>query len=73
VEKERGCRIAEMVCQQEAGRGERRGQLPIVEDAPRDASAEDVLEAMQAVHAGEAVCPGTLCASLFRFFEREAT
>ncbi len=40
---------------------------------PRDASAEDVLEAMQAVHAGEAVCPGTLCALLFRFFEREAT
>ena len=40
---------------------------------PRDASAEDVLTAMQAVHAGEAVCPGTLCASLFRFFEREAT
>jgi DNA-binding NarL/FixJ family response regulator len=40
---------------------------------PRDASAEDVLEAMQAVHAGEAVCPGSLCALLFRFFEREAT
>ncbi len=40
---------------------------------PRDASAEDVLEAMQAVHAGEAVCPGPLCALLFRFFEREAT
>jgi DNA-binding NarL/FixJ family response regulator len=40
---------------------------------PRDASAEDVLEAMHAVHAGEAVCPGSLCALLFRFFEREAT
>jgi DNA-binding NarL/FixJ family response regulator len=40
---------------------------------PRDASAKDVLEAMQAVQAGEAVCPGTLCALLFRFFEREAT
>ena len=40
---------------------------------PRDASAGDVLEAMQAVHAGEAVCPGSLCALLFRFFEREAT
>jgi NarL family two-component system response regulator LiaR len=40
---------------------------------PRDASAEDVLEAMKAVHAGEAVCPGSLCALLFRFFEREAT
>jgi len=40
---------------------------------PRDASAEDVLEAMRAVQAGEAVCPGLLCALLFRFFEREAT
>lgn len=40
---------------------------------PRDASAEDVLEATRAVHAGEAVCPGQLCALLFRFFEREAT
>ncbi len=40
---------------------------------PRDASAEDVLEATQAVHAGEAVCSGSLCALLFRFFEREAT
>lgn len=40
---------------------------------PRDASAEDVLEAMRAVQAGEAVCPGSLCALLFRFFEREAT
>jgi DNA-binding NarL/FixJ family response regulator len=40
---------------------------------PRDASAEDVLKAMHAVQAGEAVCPGSLCALLFRFFEREAT
>jgi DNA-binding NarL/FixJ family response regulator len=40
---------------------------------PRDASAEDVLEAMKAVHAGGAVCPGSLCAFLFRFFERQAT
>jgi DNA-binding NarL/FixJ family response regulator len=40
---------------------------------PRDASAESVLEAVQAVQAGEAVCPGSLCALLFRFFEREAT
>jgi DNA-binding NarL/FixJ family response regulator len=40
---------------------------------PRDASAEDVLEAMHAVQAGDAVCPGSLCAVLFRFFEREAT
>jgi DNA-binding NarL/FixJ family response regulator len=40
---------------------------------PRDASAEDVLKAMHAVQAGEVVCPGSLCALLFRFFEREAT
>ncbi|MGA2098734.1 MAG: response regulator transcription factor, partial [Candidatus Acidiferrum sp.] len=40
---------------------------------PRDASAEDVLEAMRAVQAGEAVCSGALCALLFRFFEREAS
>ncbi len=40
---------------------------------PRDASSEDVLEAMRAVHAGEAVCSGPLCALLFRFFEREAS
>lgn len=39
---------------------------------PRDASAEDVLKAMRAVQAGEAVCPGTLCAKLFHLFEREA-
>jgi LuxR family transcriptional regulator, maltose regulon positive regulatory protein len=25
------------------------------------------------VHAGEAVCPGPLCAALFRYLEREAT
>ncbi|HWO39748.1 MAG TPA: response regulator transcription factor [Candidatus Acidoferrum sp.] len=40
---------------------------------PGDASAEEVLEAMKAVHAGNAVCPGSLCAVLFRFFEREAS
>lgn len=40
---------------------------------PRDASSEDVLEAMRAVHGGEAVCPGSLCALLFYYFEREAT
>ena len=39
---------------------------------PRDASADDVLEAVRAVQAGKAVCPGTLCAALFRYFEREA-
>lgn len=40
---------------------------------PRDASAEDVLEAIGELQEGAAVCPGTLCALLFRFFEREAT
>jgi NarL family two-component system response regulator LiaR len=39
----------------------------------RDASAEDVLDAVRAVRAGEVVCPGTLCGLLFRYFEREAT
>jgi DNA-binding NarL/FixJ family response regulator len=39
---------------------------------PRDASAEDVLDAVRAVQAGKAVCPGMLCAALFRYFEREA-
>jgi len=37
---------------------------------PKSASAEDVVEGVQA---GEAVCPGTLCALLFHYFEREAT
>ena len=40
---------------------------------PRDASAEDVLAAVQALQSGEASCPGTLCATLFRYFELEAT
>ena len=40
---------------------------------PRDASAEDVVDAVNAIHAGHAVCPGTLCAALFRHIEREAT
>jgi DNA-binding NarL/FixJ family response regulator len=40
---------------------------------PRDASAEDVVEGVQALQRGEAVCPGTLCATLFRYLEREAT
>jgi DNA-binding NarL/FixJ family response regulator len=39
----------------------------------RDASAGDVLQGVQAVHAGEAVCPGALCAVLFRYFESDAT
>lgn len=40
---------------------------------PREASSEDVLEAVKAVQAGKGVCPGNLCAALFRYFEREAT
>jgi DNA-binding NarL/FixJ family response regulator len=38
----------------------------------RDASAGEVLQSVQAVHAGEAVCPGELCAILFRYFESDA-
>jgi DNA-binding NarL/FixJ family response regulator len=34
----------------------------------REASAEDVLEGVRAVEAGEAVCPGALCSVLFRYF-----
>jgi DNA-binding NarL/FixJ family response regulator len=40
---------------------------------PKEASAEDVVEGVRAVQAGKAVCPGTLCALLFHYFEREAT
>jgi DNA-binding NarL/FixJ family response regulator len=40
---------------------------------PRDASADDVVEGVRALQAGEAICPGMLCASLFRHMEREAT
>lgn len=39
----------------------------------RDAAGEDVLDAVRAVFAGEAVCPGALCSVLFRYFERETT
>src|SRR3984885_9881434 len=35
----------------------------------RDASAGDVTRAIENVNAGKAVCPGELCAALFRFFE----
>jgi DNA-binding NarL/FixJ family response regulator len=35
----------------------------------RDASSEDIVRAIENVHAGKAVCPGELCAALFRFFE----
>jgi DNA-binding NarL/FixJ family response regulator len=37
-----------------------------------DASSDEVLEGVRAVHAGEAVCPGALCTTLFRHFESEA-
>jgi DNA-binding NarL/FixJ family response regulator len=40
---------------------------------PGDASAEDVVDAVRALQADKAVCPGTLCAVLFRYFESEAT
>ncbi|HEY6266709.1 MAG TPA: response regulator transcription factor [Candidatus Acidoferrum sp.] len=40
---------------------------------PRDASAEDVVEGVRALQSGKAICPGTLCATLFRYMEREAT
>jgi DNA-binding NarL/FixJ family response regulator len=38
----------------------------------RDASAGEVLQGVRAVYAGEAVCPGALCAALFRFFASNA-
>ena len=38
----------------------------------RDASSGEVLQGVQAVYAGEAVCPGALCAVLFRSFESDA-
>jgi DNA-binding NarL/FixJ family response regulator len=37
-----------------------------------DASSDEVLEGVRAVHAGEAVCPGAMCTVLFRYFESEA-
>ncbi len=40
---------------------------------PREASAEDVVQGVRALQGGEAICPGRLCASLFRYFEQEAT
>lgn len=39
----------------------------------REASGEDVVTAIRAVHRGESVCPGELCAVLFRYFERESS
>jgi two-component system, NarL family, nitrate/nitrite response regulator NarL len=39
----------------------------------REASSDDIVSAIRAVHEGEAVCPGALSATLFRYFEREAS
>jgi two-component system, NarL family, nitrate/nitrite response regulator NarL len=38
----------------------------------RDASSSELLQAVTAVGAGEAVCPGKLCARLFQYFQAEA-
>jgi len=40
---------------------------------PKEASAEDVVEGVRALQGGEAICPGMLCAALFRYLEQEAT
>jgi DNA-binding NarL/FixJ family response regulator len=40
---------------------------------PRDASAQQVRDAVQAVHAGEALCPGSLCSALFHYLEQETS
>src|SRR5258708_6342785 len=37
-----------------------------------DASSDEVLEGVGAVHAGVAVCPGKLCTAMIRYFENEA-
>jgi DNA-binding NarL/FixJ family response regulator len=39
---------------------------------PRDASMDEILRAVRDVRSGSAVCPGKLCARLFRYFESEA-
>jgi DNA-binding NarL/FixJ family response regulator len=39
----------------------------------RDASADEVLDAVRAVYSGHAVCPGALCAELFRYFQSETS
>jgi DNA-binding NarL/FixJ family response regulator len=40
---------------------------------PKEASAKDVVEGVRALQGGEAICSGMLCATLFRYLEREAT
>ena len=39
---------------------------------PLDLPADELVRGIEAVFAGEAVCPGSLCAGLFRFHERQA-
>jgi DNA-binding NarL/FixJ family response regulator len=39
----------------------------------RDASASEVLQGVRSVAAREAVCPGVLCAALFRYFQADAS
>ena len=39
---------------------------------PRNAGSEEILRAVRDVRSGSAVCPGKLCARLFRYFESEA-
>jgi DNA-binding NarL/FixJ family response regulator len=51
----------------QCGRAGVRGYLP------RDASADEVVEGVRALRAGDAVCSGSLCGALFHYFEREAT
>lgn len=38
---------------------------------PHDASGDEMIQAIHAVAAGEAVCRGSLCEALFRYFERD--
>jgi DNA-binding NarL/FixJ family response regulator len=40
---------------------------------PKEASAEDVVDGIRGLQGGEAICSGMLCATLFRYLEREAT
>src|SRR5207247_3347649 len=40
---------------------------------PLEASAKDVVEGIRALQSGEAICPGRLCGTLFRYLEREAS
>jgi two-component system nitrate/nitrite response regulator NarL len=39
----------------------------------QEASADEVIEGIRAVQEGKAVCPGTLCTALFRYFEGETS